>query len=278
MFAPIVPVGGVAGLRFVERTYDRQFELFQKSPEIERDVEAFRERAGRIATAEEFVRDTAVLRVALGAFGLEEELPKRAFIRRIIEDGTLDPSALANRLAAPQWQEFSRTLGFGDVGNLLISEAARERIVEDFRVQAFEKAIGDANVDVRLALNFTREIDEIGRGASVDRIGWFEVLGKPPLRRVVELAFSLPQQFGLIDIDQQRDELASRSRRLYGGEDPSVFLDPTVRDDLIRRFLARSAADTGPSIATPGAAALQLIQGAGLGPSAQAGLFASNFL
>lgn len=277
-FAPVIPLGGIAGLRFLDRTFDRQFELFGKSPELQRDIDHFRSAAPGIDSPEALVQDTRALRVALGAFGLEDELPKRAFIRKVLEEGTLDPRAFANRLADPAWAQFAEAVGFGNLGGRLGLESAREDLIERFRIRQFERATGEQDVNLRLAMNFRREIAAIAASDAVDRAGWFRVLGSQPLRQVVESAFGLPDRFGGLDLDQQRQELERLTRQRYGEASPAAFRDAGAVDDILRRFLVRAELANGPSLQTPGMAALTILQSSRIGPAASANLFASRFL
>jgi hypothetical protein len=276
-FAPVIPFGGLLGFRFVERTFDAQFGTFGRSPDIQRDIDYFLEHAGEATTAEDLVADRRLLRVALGAFGLDDEIDKRAFVRKILEDGTLEPKALANRLSDPAWAELSAALGYGDLGGLLVFDNIRHNIVDRFRLRQFERAVGDVDVDIRLALNFRREIREIALDPDVGRNGWFKVLGSQPLRRVIEGAFNLPAGFGQIDIDRQRDELEVRSDQFFGTESPAAFSSDENIDELLRRFLASAQLRGGISPSAPGATALALLQAGGIGPAGSASLFASNF-
>jgi hypothetical protein len=276
-FTPVVPFGGLLGLRFVERTYDAQFETFGKNPEIQRDIDYFLEHASEATTAERLVSDRRLLRVVLGAYGLDDEIGKRAFVRKILEDGTLDPKALANRLSDPAWAELSDALGYGDLGGLLVFDNVQENIVERFRLRQFERAVGDVDLDIRLSLNFRREIGEIALDPSVGKTGWFKVLGSQPLRRVFEGAFNLPTGFGLIDIDRQRDELAARADQMFGVDSPAAFASGENIEDLLRRFLVSAQLTAGISSSAPGATALALIQAGGIGSAGGANLFASNF-
>ena len=43
-------------------------------------------------SAADLVADRRLLKVALGAFGLEGEIDKKAFIRKVLEEGTDRPS------------------------------------------------------------------------------------------------------------------------------------------------------------------------------------------
>ena len=283
-FAPVVPMGGLVGLRFLERTLDRQLAAFATSPDIAREVDHFVAHAGDATTAEALVADRRLLRVALGAFGLEDEVDKRAFVRRVLEEGTLDPRALANRLADPSWRKLARTLGYGDLGGALGIESVRRDLADRFRLRQFERAVGEADVDLRLALHFKREIGEVAAAAGSGGTGWLRVLGSRPLRRVVEGAYGLPAGFAGLGLDRQRETLEARTRQVFGAASPAVFASAENVDTLLRRFLAAAAAHSGPAATTPGAAALALIRPAGaqggllggLGAGASASLFASR--
>ncbi|GMG83630.1 DUF1217 domain-containing protein [Paralimibaculum aggregatum] len=279
-FAPIVPLGGLAGFRFIEQTHDRQLALFERSPEIRRDIAHFEENAGQVETLEDLMADRRLLRVVLGAFGLEEDLDKRAYVRKVIEEGSLDPRSFANRIADPAYRALAEELGFGDLGNRLILTSVRERIIEQYRLRRFESAVGEQDVDLRVAMNFRREIGGIAGSETAGSSGWLRILGSQPMRRVVEYAFNLPDQFALIDIDQQVLELERLSRARYGSESPAVFSDPETVEDALNRFLVRAQIESGSAgTGTGGAsAAVQILRAGGLGSAAAAGLFASNLL
>ena len=113
-YAPVVPFGGLAGWAFLTRTREAQKTAFASSPAVQRDEAYFRDRIGGISSAEELVSDRRLLSVALGAFGLEDDINNRYFIRKVLEDGTLDPKALGNKLADKRYLELSKAFGFGD--------------------------------------------------------------------------------------------------------------------------------------------------------------------
>ena len=85
MFQPIVPTGGLAGWRFLQRTYDTQFEAFSKSVSLQRDTDYFKENIAEATTAEALVSDRRLLTVALGAFGLQV----RRDLKQVREEGLM---------------------------------------------------------------------------------------------------------------------------------------------------------------------------------------------
>ena len=156
-FQPVLPMAGFAGWSFLKRTMVRQQATQQAAPAQLRDETYFRDRIGKVNTAEQLVADKRLLRISLTAFGLEGDLNSTAFIRKILEGGTLKEGSLANKLADKQYQKFSAAFGFGDfsVPRTRISTFPDE-ILARFRTRSFESAGGAQNNSFRLALNAER--------------------------------------------------------------------------------------------------------------------------
>jgi hypothetical protein len=272
-FSPAIPLGGLAGLRFLERTGDTQRALYAAAPEIKRDIAYFNENFASITSAEELVADRRILGVVLGSYGLGEEIDKKAFIRRIIEDGVDTPGTLGSRLNNQSYKDMARDLQFDTGLPRTGSISLRDKIVSNFLEQGFETAVGDQDTSLRLALDFKR------RSADLSERGWFAFMGDSPARSVLETALNLPSDIAAIDIDKQKELFEERALRVLGSRDPEILSDPATIDKLVSRFLILDEAANGPSATTPGITALTLLQGAssGFGPSATASLFRSSF-
>ena len=82
--------------------------------------------------------------MALTAYGLEGDINNKAFIRKVLEDGTLKEGALANRLADKQYQKLSAAFGFGDfpVPRSKLSDFA-DKTLALYRTRQFETAVGN---------------------------------------------------------------------------------------------------------------------------------------
>lgn len=277
MFAPVVPLGGYTGFRFLERTYTKQLDALSKSPEIVRNIEYFLANAAKPQSAEEFVQDRRLMQVALGAFGLDDEIDKRALVRRILEEGVIESRSFANRLNDKAYQDLALEIGFAEGGSFLKLESRRDEIAERYRIRQFERAVGEVDVDMRLALNFRREITALaGQGLS-SSAGWFRVLGSQPLRQVIEGAFNLPSEFAQLDVDAQRELLEEKTAARYDGKSVAVFSDPEAVDDALRRFFLNAQIKAGQQPYSPGATALALLQSVPLGAAGSSNLFSSNF-
>ncbi|MEM6609222.1 MAG: DUF1217 domain-containing protein [Pseudomonadota bacterium] len=259
-FQPIVPLGGYGGWAFLNRTLDDQTKAFSAAPLNERDTTYFRENIGTVLTAEALVSDYQMLRVALGAFGLQDDLPNRAFVRAILEEGTSDSQALSNRLADKRYQAFSEAFGFGEPALPKTLEAGfADRILARFERQEFERAVGEQNNELRVALNLQRELPELAAEGLDADTAWLSILGNPPLRAAFETALGLPDSFGLIDLDQQLDTFRDRARSIFGSDDIATLATEAGIDDIVGNYLGRAQLGNFSSTATSASIAVTLL-------------------
>lgn len=262
-FQPVVPMGGFAGWRFLNRTMETQRAAFDQSAALSRDAAYFRENIGKVTTAEALVADRRLLGVALAAFGLQDDIDNRFFIRKVMSDGTLDEGALANRLSDKRYRKLSAAFGFGDfeTPNTRLSDFP-DRIVAAYKTCRFEAALGQTNPDMRLAMNLTRELADLATTDSSDDTKWFTVMGSEPLRQVFQTALGLPDSFATLDIEKQLDTFRSRAKSTFGDGAIDQFVDPEKMDKLVRLFLVRSELPGGATGVTATGTALALLQSA----------------
>ena len=260
-FAPVIPFSGYAGWSFLTRTRSAQEEAFSGRTDMKRDEAYFRERIASVRTAEDLVADRRLLSVALGAFGLSDDIDNKYFIKRVLADGTINSDAMANRLSDKRYLELSKAFGFGDfaVPRSQLSDFA-DKILADYRITRFEEAVGDQNDQLRLALNAERELSELAsRNLSGDG-KWLTALGSAPLREVLQTAFGLPASFSQIDLDKQITVLKDRAKRYLGDSDISQFHESENVQKVVRLYLLRSQTEGFGAGYSPQATALSLLQ------------------
>lgn len=261
-FQPVLASGGLSGWALLTRTMDRQTDLFNQSPKIVRDTEYFETKIGDIKTADELVSDRRLLHVALGAFGLQDDIDSRAFIRTILEEGTDRPDALANRLTDPRYKQLADAFAFSDDRTSRAQEPGfGAKIADQFRRREFEVAVGDQDQALRLALNAERELGAIATGEGSENARWFGILGNTPLRRVFETALGLPESFAQLNLDRQLAEIKSRAESQLEITSLSDLIDVKVQEQLIRRFLVRDQI-AGFNVQSSQSIALSLLQSA----------------
>jgi hypothetical protein len=261
-FQPVIPAAGLAGWRFLERTYDAQYSAFQKAPELTRDSDYFAANIAKISSAEQLVSDRRLLRVALGAFGLESDINNRFFVQKILEEGSINTDSLANRLSDTRYKKFSAAFGFGP------SEFTRTRlavfapdIASRFHQQEFEIAVGQQDDTMRIALFAKRELEQVATSDASVNAKWFTIMGQPPLRSMFETIFQLPSSVGQIDIDQQLGIFKDRAESVFGSSDIKQFSDPTNLDQAVTQYIARSQLQAYSAFSA-GSIALTLLQSA----------------
>ena len=240
-YQPIIPLSGYSGWKFLNRTLVLQKAAFDKAPDLKRDIDYFKANIGKIDTAEQLVADHRLLSVTLGAFGLDADIKAKAFIKKVLADGTLTTGALATRLSDKRYLEMSKTFGFGDfaVPSTKISDFG-DRIVALYQERQFEAAVGNQDSNLRLALALPRDLGAVAAKASSDATKWFTIMGNLPLRQVFQTAFGLPSSFGGIDLDKQLETLQSRAQAIFGDSSVSQFTKPEKVEKLVRLFLLKS--------------------------------------
>jgi len=260
-FQPIIPSNGIVGWNFLQATYDKQFETFTKDAVLQRETDYFIENIGNVKSAEDLVGDTRLLQIALDAFGLGEDVYKKAFVIKVLQDGTAADDALANKLGDDRYVKFSETFGFGP-GDTVKTGSAQDMadLIFTNKVQAFEEAVGEQDKSMRVAMYGEREIANLAvDGTSVDT-KWFNVMGQPALREMFEVAMGLPESLAKIDLDQQLETFKSKAESVFGTSDISAFEDPELMGKLVITYLARQQIADFSASQSSGATALMLLQ------------------
>lgn len=266
-YTPIIPASGYAGWKILNRTMTTQKAAFVASAEIQRDEDYFREKIGSIKTAEDLVADRRLLKVALGAFGLDSDINNKFFIRKVLEEGTLDSTSLANKLADKTYLKLSQAFGFGDYDtpSTGLSDFADE-ILAKYEARQFEIAVGESDDTFRLALAAQRDLPELASGTSSDNTKWYSVIGSKTMSAVMRTAMGLPESVASLDVDQQLEIYKQKSEKVFGTSEFSTFSDTETLDKMVRLYLVRSQLASSSSVSS-GSTALQLLQSPSSGSS-----------
>lgn len=260
-FQPVLPMGGLAGWAFLQRTRSSQMDLHARAPERVRDIEHFRTRIGNVGSVQDLMGDRRLRQVMLGAFGLQDDINNIAFIRRVLEDGPERTDGLARRLSDGRYLALAEAFQFPQgVARPFADPAFAQRIITAFQTRSFEIAVGDQNQGLRLAMTLERELPELISSVRSDTAGWFRVLGSPPLRKAFETAFGFGSGFGMLDLDQQVSQMRRRAQSAFGSSTLAQFSDPDRMRALTQRFLMMDQVGAITSAGSPASAALSLLQ------------------
>lgn len=257
-FQPVLPLGGYAGWRYLNRTLETQQEALRDSVPVQRLTDYFRDNIAKAKTAADLVKDRRLLEVALGAFGLEADIGAKAFIERVLSDGTMKQGALSSKLSDKRYAALAFEFGYGNLGSRTDLPGFADKIIARYEEKAFQKAVGEKDNSMRLALNLSGALKDIAARTSNANAQWFSMMGEAPVREVFQTALGLPQSFGTLDLDRQLATYKARSQSIFGTENLSDFTEPANQEKLIRLFLMRSESRGGGM--APAAMALQLLE------------------
>jgi hypothetical protein len=256
-FTPVVPFSGLTGWTFLNRTNDAQRAAFAESSATKRDTAYFLENMPNVQSSQDLVDDRRLLTVALGAFGLNDDLDSKFFVKRLLDDGVVEPRSLANALSDSRYREFVGA--FTGTDRILDPAGFAQTISERYLAQSFEQAVGEQNNDFRLAMNLERSFGELGARDVSNNTKWFSILGNPPLRTVFETAFRLPSSVGAVPLDDQLSIFKERAESVFGTSDVAQLATVESQEEIVRSFLLQSQLSGGSSLSS-GQTALTLLQ------------------
>lgn len=259
-FAPILPLSGPAGWAMLKRTMAAQSAALNATPEMARDADYFRANIAKVTTADQLVNDRRLLKVALGAFGLDSDINNKAFIKRVLTDGTQSKTALANKLADRRYAELSAAFGFDQKIPATQGTDFATKVLVAYKARSFETAVGNQDDNLRLALNAQRELAPLAVSTVSENTKWLSILGSAPLAQVFQKALGLPSGISALNLDQQLGLYKAKAAAVFGGSGVSQFADTAKAETLVKRFLSRAQADQMISQSSSASVALTLLQ------------------
>ena len=219
----------LAALALIERQSARFADAIRAEPVARREIVAFRDRIGKIATVDALIKDRPVYSFVMKAFGLEREMFAKAMMKRILTADPADKSSLVNRLTNARYRDINRVLGFradGTIGQKDFGSAGwTEAMVDRYVSQQMIAGQMEENAVVGIALDFDRK----AKGLT----SWYKVLADPKMASFIRTAFGLPDAIAQGSIDGQARMLEQRMKI----ED---LQDPLVRKRLVRQYAALS--------------------------------------
>ena len=243
--------------RLISTDMDRSLARTAEKPVVERDVEQYREAIGKVKSVDDFISNDRVYRFAMKAFGLDDMTYAKALMRKVLEEGTDSPKALANKLTDTRYREFAEAFNFNRYGTATTSfDRAQQGTIDKYLRQTLEEDAGQQNEGVRLALYFQR------KAATIDSA--FDILAEPALLKVVQTATGISPMTAAADIDKQAAMISDRL-------DIEDLHDP----EKLGKFLTRFTSMWELENRTPAAAVPNVVAGQPLAFGISADLLAS---
>ncbi|PTW60182.1 uncharacterized protein DUF1217 [Breoghania corrubedonensis] len=232
--------------QIVTKNLDRSLTTVATDPVVKRQSAYYLENIGNVKSIDDFLEDDQLFDYAMKAFGLEDMDYAKAFMRKVLEEGTDKDDSFANQLADEKYATFAKTFNFARYGEATTSfDRTQQDVVDAYMRQTLEENEGSSNEGVRLALYFSRKASQIDSG--------MDLLADKAMAQVVYTALGLPDEFASADIDKQAAFIADRI-------DIEDFQDPEKTEKFLARFTAMY--DMKNKTATATSPALQVITSA----------------
>ena len=182
--------------RLISQDIGKSLERVSKQPDVARETEYYRSKIGDVKSIDDFMADTRLYNYALKAHGLEDMAYAKAFIRKVLTEGTTSKDAFANKLSDSRYADLAKSLDFVSFGAATTAtEAAQSGVISKYTRQTLEQEAGDDNNGVRLALYFERMAPNIKSG--------LDFLADDALAQVFRTAYNLPDEFAAADVEKQ---------------------------------------------------------------------------
>ena len=239
--------------RLITENITRTLERTAAKPDVARQTEYYLENIGKVKNVDDFLKDTRLFNYAMKAHGLEDMTYAKAFMRKVLEEGTDENDSFANSLVDKRYRDFAETFNFARYGTATTSfERTQQGTVDKYMRQTLEEDAGAQDEGVRLALYFQR------KAPGIDSV--YSLLADPALLKVTQTVLGLSEATGALDIDRQA---AMISKRL----DIEDFKDPEKLSKLLTRFTGMWEAQKAPDFAANSAATILIGGGVQFGIS-----------
>lgn len=254
-----VGLTGIAGWKVLQRSEDRQLQAVAQDQVVQRSTEYFREKLSAGLSTDELIGDYKMLSVALKAYGLEDDLPNKAFIRKVLESDLSDNASLANRLSDKRYLKLAQA--FNLTSETVDTKALGQQVTDAYVQREYEARVGAADETYRLSLNAQRELQAMASRGSSNRTLWYEVIGNSALREVFSTALGFGDNYGSLPIDRQLEEFTKAADRILGTSDLKEIATGEGIDKLITNYIARSQLASDNIAQNRYSAALTLLAG-----------------
>jgi hypothetical protein len=207
----------------------RSLSLTAKKPDVDRETAYYLANIGNVKSIDDFLKDYRLFSYAMKAYGLSDMTYAKAFMRKVLTEGTANSKSFANQLADPRYKEFANAFNFALLGaNATQISTAQSGTAQRYVQQVMEEDAGSQNDGVRLALYFARKASSITSP--------YQILADKALTQVVQTALGLDPSVSAGNIDQQ----AAMLSKLITFSD---FQNPDKVNQFAERFAAMWDAD-----------------------------------
>ena len=221
----------------ITRNLKKSLLLAAGQPDVKRASDYYLAKISTIKSIDAFLGNDRVYQFAMKAFGLDEMIYAKAFLRKVLTEGVDKSDSFANKLSDHRFKEFATAFNFARYGGTATTfSRTQQGTVDKYVRQTLEGNAGETNEGVRLALYFQRTAPGIATPLSL--------LADKALLKVTQVALELPASSGALNIDKQVELIKKKL-------DVADFKDPVKLEKFLKRFAALWDIDNSNSQSSP---------------------------
>ena len=208
--------------RIITTNMTRSLQAAAGKPQVARETAYYLENIEKVKSIDDFLGDDRIFTYAMKAFGLQDMVYAKAFVRKVLTEGVADSESFANKLADKRFREFAATFDFERFGaTTTIFDSTRQGTVDRYVRQTLEEDAGGTDQGVQLALYFERRAKDLTTPLAI--------LADAAILKVIQTALNLPASMSLLDLDRQAALISARL-------DVEDFKDPAKLAEFVKRF------------------------------------------
>lgn len=255
----IIGLSGVAGWKVLQNSEAKKKEVLAQSADVTRELGHFRDRIVITNSVDDLVDDYRMLRVALGAHGLQSDIGNRAFIKKILNSDLSDERSFANRLGDKRYKRLAESFDF--IGKKIPTKKAKADFVNQLGLEQADKKIqslaikieklvadatsrGDANAGAANSSVSTPEQSD-AQNKYLDRLSLEKLIGNDDFRKVVKGALSVDEDFDSYPKTEQLRQLMRGAKAELGVESYEDMLKPENIGRLVWTYAYNGQREAG---------------------------------
>ncbi len=231
--------GGVSGgdpvlaLKQAETNQAKQIAAEAKTPQVQRDVAAFRKAVASAKDVKSLLANPAVQQVLLTANGLGDQVGSTGLITKALLSNPSDPKSLANQLSNTAWKSAAATYSFATKGLAILKDPkVLDTVASAYAEISWRKSLDVTTPGLSDALTFRETAANI---KTAD-----DILGNPVLRRVVTTTLGIPQEIVNQTLNAQEKAITSQV-------DIKQFKDKNFVETFAKRYLVTASLNASQS-------------------------------
>jgi hypothetical protein len=187
----------------ITRDLTRSLNATAAKPQVAREAAYYLANIGNVKSVDDFLGNSRLFNFAMKAYGLEDMAYAKAFMRKVLVEGSDKADSFANTLSDKRYRQFAADFNFARYGETAtIFDRTRQGTVDKYVRQTLEEDAGAQNEGVRLALYFQRNAASISDA--------YSILADPALLKVVQTTLGIPAAASAMDIDRQAQDISAR--------------------------------------------------------------------